>query len=118
MRCDDVISRSIRTASAWLLILLVALPFTAPFSSCNISMLLGATPGHCARVSISADMPTTSIEAATTESESGSVLEEELKEALVTPVQAGMATEISIAATDRVEFHASATRQPIVALRL
>lgn len=118
MRCDDVISRSIRTASAWLLTLLVALPFTAPFSSCSISMLLGATPEHRVRVSISAGVPTTSIEAAASESESGSVLEEELKEALVTPVQAGLATDISLDALDRVEFHASATRQPIVALRL
>jgi hypothetical protein len=118
MRYGDVISHSIRAASAWLLTLLVALPFTAPFSSCDISMLLGTAPGHHARARVSAGAAATSIEAAATESESGSVLEEEFKDAIIAPGLAGVATDISLDVPDRVEFHAGVTRQPLVALRL
>ena len=117
-RYVDVISHSIRSVSAWLLILLVVMPFTAPFSSCDISMLLGATSHHPAYARVSADAATTSIEAAMIESESGSVLEEEWKDAMAVPAVAAAVTDRPLAAPDRVELYASATRHPLVTLRL
>jgi hypothetical protein len=113
-----VISHSIRSASAWLLVLLVALPFTAPFSSCDISMWLGATPHHRARTWSSTDAATASIEAAMTESESGAVLDEEFKDAALTPVRIGIAIETWSGAPDRVVVHPSVSRSLLVALRL
>jgi hypothetical protein len=38
------IRHMIRTACTWLLIVLAASPFTAPFSTCDLSALLGSRP--------------------------------------------------------------------------
>jgi hypothetical protein len=114
-----VISHPVCGASAWLLVLLVALPFTAPFSSCDISMLLGATPHHHrARAWSTTDAATTSIDAATTQSAPGAVLEEEFKDAVITPASIGSTTETRSGARERVVFHSSVTRPLLVALRL
>ncbi len=61
---------------AWLLTLLITVPFTAPFSTCGLSALLGA--GNDASLMwTSPDAAGASMEAATAQGATGSILDEE-----------------------------------------
>jgi hypothetical protein len=61
---------------AWLVTLLITVPFTAPFSTCDLSALLGA--GNDASLMwTSPDAAGASMEAATAQAATGSILEEE-----------------------------------------
>ena len=105
---------------AWLLVALVALPFTAPFSTCDLSMLLSpASAAAAIRISISQDGRAASIEDAASSQSPASVLEEELfKDALLTAAVTVAAADVHIAASARVFTRASVTTPPLVALRL
>ncbi len=61
---------------AWLLMLLIAVPFTAPFSTCDLSALMAARDGRATAWS-APDGSTPSIDAVGAQTATGSVLEEE-----------------------------------------
>ena len=61
---------------AWLLMLLIAVPFTAPFSTCDLSALMAARDGRATAWS-APDGSTPSIDAVGVQTATGSVLEEE-----------------------------------------
>ena len=102
----------------WLLTLLITVPFTAPFSTCDLSALLGA--GNDASLMwTSPDAKGASMEAAAAQAATGSILEEErFKDgalavlAIVVPV-----SNRSEAAAPPV-MRVAAPRSTLVALRL
>ena len=105
--------------TAWLLIALVALPFTAPFSTCDLSMLMSAASHASSRVAIGHGGRSTSIEEAGTQDASASVLDEEqfkntMPEVMVTLAAPPARVRPVTAAAHR----ASAHTVPLVALRL
>ncbi len=106
-------------STAWLLIALVALPFTAPFSTCDLSMLLSVVPHASSRVVIGHDGRSSSIEEAGVQDATASVLEEEpFKDTILT-----VAVTIAPASAHARPFTgavqpASAHHLPLVALRL
>ena len=61
---------------AWLLMLLIAVPFTAPFSTCDLSALMAARDGRATAWSAPGGS-TPSIDAVGVQTATGSVLEEE-----------------------------------------
>ena len=110
-----VFSRSV----AWLLVTLVVVPFTAPFSTCDLSMLLASSPDRTFRVVISADGRSATIEERETAQASASVLEEEqFKEALPTDAVIVAAPDVDSIVAARLIAGVSATRNPLIALRL
>jgi len=105
--------------AASLLILIVALPFTAPFSTCDISDLLSRSNDRASRMAIGADRPASAIEAATTQTTSTSVIEEEqFKDAILSPVASGPSMGVGSTAAVVGSIPVSAHRTPLIALRL
>ena len=103
---------------AWLLTLLITVPFTAPFSTCDLSALLGA--GNDASLMwTSPDAAGASIEAATAQAATASMLEEKrVKDgALAVVVIAAPISNRSEAAAPPVMCEA-APCSTLVALRL
>jgi hypothetical protein len=103
---------------AWLLLLLIAVPFTAPFSTCDLSALIGA-PDQGSLMWSSPDAAGASMEAATPQAAAGSILEEErFKDGtLAVDVVIAPVSPHSEAAPLRVT-RAAAVRSTLVALRL
>jgi hypothetical protein len=102
---------------AWLLTLLITVPFTAPFSTCGLSTLLGAA-NDAALMWTSPDAAGASMEAATAQAAAGSILEEErFKDgALVVAIVVPVSDRPETAATPIMRV--AATRSTFVALRL
>ena len=72
---------------AWLLMLLITVPFTAPFSTCDVSMLMSVVSQATSRVAIRHGERSTSIEEASARDATASVLEEEqFKDTILTGV--------------------------------
>jgi hypothetical protein len=110
-----VFSRS----TAWLLIALVALPFTAPFSTCDLSMLLSVVPHASSRVVISHGGRSSSIEEASVQDATASVLEEEpFKDTMLTAAATIALASTHVRPVTGAASPASAHTLPLVALRL
>jgi hypothetical protein len=109
-----------RRFTASLLIALVALPFTAPFSTCDLSMLLSVgSPAGPSRAVIHDRGRSTSIEEASTQAATASVLEEEqFKDTMLPAVATVAAGDPHAGAFMGPVRRASAHRLPLVALRL
>jgi hypothetical protein len=100
-----------------MLILLVALPFTAPFSTCNLSELMSATHALAARWT-AAGQPAASIEGATTLTSPGSVLEEEFKDGALSDAPAVAQVSSRADAAPLRLPHDTHARAACIALRL
>ena len=110
-----VFSRS----AAWLLIVLVTLPFTAPFSTCDLSMLTTVVSGASSRVAINHGERSTSIEGSSIQAATASVLEEEqFTGTLLTAAIAVAAPAAHVQPRMAAVQRASAHRLALVALRL
>jgi hypothetical protein len=109
-----------RRGIASLLVALVALPFTAPFSTCDLSMLLGSSsPVVAMRAAISHQGRTPSMDEAATVQTTVSVLEEEQFRGMPLTAAVGVAlarsrTSSAVGASAR----ASLTAPRLIALRL
>jgi len=105
---------------AWLLVLLVTVPFTAPFSTCDLSMLLSSSPHAAAlRMAVSEDGRSTTVEEAAGAPASGSVLEEDqFNEALLTTPVTVAAHSAAAAAPVRAGARTSISRTAPISLRL
>ncbi len=105
--------------AASLLILIVALPFTAPFSTCDISDLMSRPDAAASRMAIGSDMPAAAIEEATLQTTSASVLEEEqFKDAILSPLASGAATAVRSTAAAAAFVPVFVFRIQLIALRL
>jgi hypothetical protein len=110
-----VFSRS----TAWLLIALVTLPFTAPFSTCDLSMLMSVVSHASSRVVIGHGGRSSSIEEASVQDATASVLEEEqFKDTMLTAAVTIAPTSAQPRPVQGTGQRASAHRLPLVALRL
>jgi len=107
--------RFLARVNAWLLAVLIVLPFTAPFSSCDVSILL--TPeAHASVVAIHHHGTVASITEANDQSAGGSFLDEErFKTAVAVTSSVAPASSDSLAAAST---RGSAPRRPLVSLRL
>ena len=113
--CRIVVSR----VAASLLMLIVALPFTAPFSTCDISDLMSRPGTVASRMAIGSDMPAAAIEVATMQTTSASVLEEEqFKDAILSPVASGAVTAVSSTGAAAAFVPVFVLRIQLIALRL
>jgi len=105
--------------TAWLLIALVALPFTAPFSTCDLSMLMSAVSHGSSRAVIGHGGRSTSIEEAGAQDASASVLDEEqFKNTMPEVVVTIAAPAARVRPVTGAVHRASAHSVPLVALRL
>ena len=105
---------------AWLLVSLVAVPFTAPFSTCDLSMLLQSSPNaRPVHLVVSDSGRTASIEEAGTAQAAASVLDEEqFKNALLANASTTAPLDVrSVVAALPLTF-ISILRNPLIALRL
>ena len=110
-----VFSRS----TAWLLIVLVTLPFTAPFSTCDLSVLTAVVSGASSRVAINHGERSASIEESSIQVATASVLEEEqFKDTMLTAMIAVGAPAAHVQPRMGAVQRASAHRLPLVSLRL
>ena len=110
-----VFSRS----TAWLLIALVTVPFTAPFSTCDLSMLLSVVSHAPSRVAVNHGERSTSLEETGTQGATASVLEEEqFKDTMLTAAVTIAPTSAHARSVPGTVQRASAHRLPLVALRL
>ena len=106
-------------STAWLLIALVALPFTAPFSTCDLSMLMSAVSHASSRVVISHGGRSSSIDEARFQDATASVLEEEqFKDTMLTAAVTIAPTSAHARPVLGTVQRASDHRLPLVALRL
>jgi hypothetical protein len=111
-----VISR----AFGWLLIVLAASPFTAPFSTCDVSMLLAASQ-TAAPTSVSIQQrDSRAVFSASSASPIGcSILDEEqFKDTALTAVATVAPVFVAAAAVVQTASRSSAFRPPFVTLRL
>jgi hypothetical protein len=105
--------------AASLLILIVALPFTAPFSTCDISDLMSRPGNIGSRMAIGADKAAATIEGRDAQATSTSVIEEEqFKDAILSPVASGPSMAVGSTAAAVGSIPVSAHRTPLIALRL
>ena len=105
--------------TAWLLVALIALPFTAPFSTCDLSMLLACPDAPTSRIAIHQGDRSGFLEQASAQTASVSVLDEDQ---FKTTVPVAAATDV-VALEDAhtavgVSQHASLHDLPLLALRL
>jgi hypothetical protein len=113
--CRIVVSR----VAASLLILIVALPFTAPFSTCDISDLMSRSGTVASRMALGSDVPAAAIEVATMQTTSASVLEEkQFKDAILSPVASGAVTAVRSTAAAAAFVCVFVLRTPLLALRV
>ena len=110
--------RVLASVNAWLLAVLIVLPFTAPFSSCDISILLPPEV-HASAAAIHHDGAVASMTETSDQSAGGSFLDEErfknaaIAIAVLSPVAPAPSRSIGAASMQR-----SAPRLPLVSLRL
>ena len=105
---------------AWLLVSLVAVPFTAPFSTCDPSILLQSSPNvRRVHLVVSDSGRAASIEEASTAQAAVSVLDEEqFKNALLADASTTVSPDVrSVVAALPVTL-VSTLRNPLIALRL
>ena len=104
--------------NAWLLAVLIVLPFTAPFSSCDVSILL--TPeAHLSAVAIHDHGTVASITEANDQSAGGSFLDEErFKNAMIAVAVTSSVAPASSDSIAAASIRSSAPRLPLVSLRL
>jgi len=115
---DIVFFRFIGRASAWLLVALIALPFTAPFSACDLSMLLSPA-SHAPSAAIGRDGRAASIQQASAQETGGTCLDEEqFKDTIVTAVVPSLVLPVVVAPAVFVSTPGSAPRFPLLSLRL
>jgi hypothetical protein len=104
--------------SAWLLILLVVCPFTAPFSSCDLSILLEVAHYRDVPSSISDPHSSASMEASRTEDATGSFLEEEQFKVGALPAASTATVAIRTYAAPAIVTRTAVSRFRLVTLRL
>ena len=103
---------------AWLLMLLIAVPFTAPFSTCDLSALMAARDGRAMAWS-SPDGSTPSMEAVNAQAATGSVLEEEqFKDGVLTLVSFIVPVSTRSETATPLVMRGAVDRTTLVALRL
>ena len=108
-----------RRGIASLLVALVTLPFTAPFSTCDLSMLLGSSSPVAMRAAISHQGRTPSMDEAATVQTTVSVLEEEQFRGMPLTAAVGVALARSrTSSAVRASARASLTAPRLIALRL
>jgi hypothetical protein len=101
-------------AFAWLLVVLAASPFTAPFSTCDVSTLMAA-PQFTLGVSVQHAAFTASSARPT----AGSILDEEqFKDTALTAIAAAVPVSMDADAIVQIAPRTSAFRTPFVTLRL
>ena len=104
--------------NAWLLAVLIVLPFTAPFSSCDVSVLL-PPEAHASAASVHDHGTVASITEANDQSAGGSFLDEErFKSAAVAVAAMLVAVPPSSDPIGAASIPSSAPRLPLVSLRL
>jgi hypothetical protein len=110
--------RFLACVTAWLLAVLIVLPFTAPFSSCDVSILL--TPeAHASAVAIHHHGSVASITEANDRSAGGSFLDEErFKNAAIAVAVTSSVAPASSDSIAAASTRGSAPRRPLVSLRL
>jgi hypothetical protein len=100
------------------LILLITVPFTAPFSTCDLTVLIAARDGHALAWS-SPDGSVASMEAVSTQATSGSVLEEkQFKDGALTAVSVIAPVSTLSHTASPLDRQGAAVRPTLVALRL
>jgi hypothetical protein len=104
--------------TAWLLAVLIVLPFTAPFSSCDISILLPPQE-HASAATIHHDGAVASMTEASDQSAGGSFLDEErFKNAAIAVAVMVVDAPASSDSIGELSIRRSAPRLPLVSLRL
>jgi hypothetical protein len=110
--------RFLARVTAWLLAVLIVLPFTAPFSSCDVSMLLPPET-HASAVAIHHHGAVASITEANDQSAGGSFLDEErFKNAAIAVAMMSVVVPAPSASIGAASIHSAAPRLPLVSLRL
>ena len=110
--------RVLASVNAWLLAVLIVLPFTAPFSSCDVSILL-LPEVHASAAAIHHDGAVASMTAANDQSAGGSFLDEErFKNAAIADAVLSLVAPASSDSIGAVSIRGSAPRLPLVSLRL
>ena len=103
---------------AWLLMLLIAVPFTAPFSTCDLSAVMAARDGRATAWS-SPDGSAPSMDAVGAQAVTGSVLEEEqFKDGALSPVSVIVPVSTRSETAAPLVMRGIAARTILVALRL
>jgi hypothetical protein len=106
--------------TASLLIVLVVLPFTEPFASCDLSILRSSPSAIAAlRAAIGGNGRAISLQHAASSQSSASMLQEEqFKDALLAPAASAITPTDPARPSARFVRHTSIIRPPLVALRL
>ena len=104
--------------NAWLLAVLIVLPFTAPFSSCDVSILL-PPKAHASAASVHDHGTVASIAEANDQSAGGSFLDEErFKNAAIAVAVISLVAPASLDSIGPASIPSSAPRLPLISLRL
>jgi len=115
---DIVRCRLLASVSAWLLAVLIVSPFTAPFSSCDVSMLLPPET-QASAAAIHHDGAVASMTEGSDQSAGGSFLDEErFKNAVIPVSMMSLAAPASSQSIGVASIQRSAPRPPLVSLRL
>ena len=110
--------RFLACVNAWLLAVLIVLPFTAPFSSCDVSILFPPEV-HASTAAIHHHGTVASITEANDQSAGGSFLDEErFKNAAITVAAMSVAAPPSSDRIGAASIQSSAPRLPLISLRL
>lgn len=105
-------------STAWLLVVLIVLPFTAPFSSCDVSILLPPEV-HASAAAIHHDGAVASMTEANDQSAGGSFLDEErFKNAAIAVAVMSVVAPASSDSIAAASIRSAAPRLPLVSLRL
>ena len=114
----DVFFRFIASLSALLLIVLTVLPFTAPFASCDLAVLLSPEPSSRA-AAIHHPGTVASLSDARTPASGGSFLDEEkFKQAALVPLVASVIGMVVPAQALAPSIRSSAPRLRLISLRV
>ena len=110
--------RFLARVNAWLLAVLIVLPFTAPFSSCDVSILLPPEV-HASAAAIHHHGAVASIAEANDQSAGGSFLDEErFKNAAIAVAVMSVVAPASSDSIGAASVRSSAPRLPLISLRL
>jgi hypothetical protein len=115
----DSAARTWRQDCAWVLVLLVLLPFTAPFSTLDLGMLLGSEQPALVLASHSPSASSSSEVDGRSRGTSGALLDEEsFKDVTLTPTASVAPLTVATAVAPSQPAAMSVVRSPLVTLRL
>ena len=105
---------------AALFVVLIVVPFTAPFSTCEVSVLLASSPPvRTFHATISRDGRSVSMESTDVAQAAAPVLQEEkFKRPLLIDVTIVEAPDVRVVLAGRIVTGASGIRTPLIALRV